>query len=531
MEATSLRNNLAPESLTRSFSVEVPATRKLRAFLHSSKKQGGATSSRPFLHAPLEFGGWKPALLPFFYRGSAGPGRWGNFSRSSLLFPRFLRGEGSFPKHLRRPEVRRLQRRPLNRLPGFHILTTRNRKLTSVSEIPPAKAGNELRSRLLLLTLIFFGLLAVLILLATEFWLRHSYLGDSNEPRDHAEETWYLPVRLRGDYEGVMWDIPFATNTYGFRDEPPLDPVPPEGEFRILSLGDSIGFGLGVPSRDRYGQVLQRELNKPPGAFRFRVVNASGQGYSPSSYAAYIHREGLELNPDLVLVQIELCNDVTDEALLGWSSGVEAGLPGGVRGGRYVVGWDGQLLGTWSRGPYFFEKTYTYTLILRKILESLYRISPTEPFHSTRGLTYYAMGYEKFLLDRHRIDSGWKRLFGALEGIRDLLERERIPFLLMLVPSRFVFQQDAPVHALFARKLMDRAIEQCRSRQIPYLDLSHDLRQAGGSELYFDFAHLTSEGNRITGRVLAHELRRRYLVPGGEEPKPTPPPIRKRSIG
>ena len=35
MEETSLRTNLAPESLTRSFSVEVPATRELRAFLHS----------------------------------------------------------------------------------------------------------------------------------------------------------------------------------------------------------------------------------------------------------------------------------------------------------------------------------------------------------------------------------------------------------------------------------------------------------------------------------------------------------------
>ena len=385
-----------------------------------------------------------------------------------------------------------------------------------------------MRSRLLLLAFIFFGLLAVLILLGTEFWLRHSYLGESREPRDHAEETRYLPVRMKGDYEGVFWDIPFVTNAYGFRDEPPLDPVPPEGEFRILSLGDSIGFGLGVPSRDRYGQVLQRELNHSPGPYRFRVVNAGGQGYSPSSYAAYIYREGLALNPDLVLVQIELCNDVTDEALLGWPSGIEAGLPGSVRGGRYVVSWDGKLLGSWSRGPYFFEKTYTYTVLLRKTLESLYRIAPTEPFHSTRGLTYYAMGYEKFLLDRQRIDSGWRRLFGALEGLRDLLERERVPFLLILVPSRFVFQKEAPEHALFARKLMDRALEQCRSRKIPYLDLSHDLEQAGGSELYFDFAHLTSEGNGIVGRVLARELRRRSLgigeanTPGASAGSPRP---------
>ena len=368
-----------------------------------------------------------------------------------------------------------------------------------------------MRSRLFLLALVFFGILAVLVLLATEFWLRHSFLGASAEPRDHAEETWYLPVRLRGDYEGVMWGIPFSTNARGFRDEPPLDPIPPEGEFRILSLGDSIGFGLGVPAEDRYGEVLQRELNRSPGASRFRVLNASGQGYSPSSYAAYLYHEGLELNPDLVLIQVELCNDVTDEALLGWSSPAGENQPGSVRGGRYVVGWDGNLLGTWSQGPYFFEKTYTYTVLLRKLLESLNRIRPAEPFHSARGLTYYAMGYEKYLLDGHRIDAGWNRLFGALEGARDLLEGENVPLLVMLVPSRFVFQEEAPEHALFARRLMDRAIEQCRSRQLPYLDLTHDLARAGGPELYFDFAHLTGEGNRISGRVLARELRQRYL--------------------
>ena len=53
--------------------------------MKSGVSKGGATSSRPFVHAPAEFGGWKPALLPFFYRVSAGPGRWGIFSLSSFL--------------------------------------------------------------------------------------------------------------------------------------------------------------------------------------------------------------------------------------------------------------------------------------------------------------------------------------------------------------------------------------------------------------------------------------------------------------
>ena len=50
MGETRLRTKLSPVFLTRSSSVEVPATRKLRTCLHSflyfsSKKQGGATSS------------------------------------------------------------------------------------------------------------------------------------------------------------------------------------------------------------------------------------------------------------------------------------------------------------------------------------------------------------------------------------------------------------------------------------------------------------------------------------------------------
>ena len=49
----------------------------------SAGPEGGAISSRPFLHAPAEFGGWKPALLPFFYRASAGP-EGGAISRSGV---------------------------------------------------------------------------------------------------------------------------------------------------------------------------------------------------------------------------------------------------------------------------------------------------------------------------------------------------------------------------------------------------------------------------------------------------------------
>ena len=373
-----------------------------------------------------------------------------------------------------------------------------------------------MRPRLLflLLTLILLSITLVI----SELWLRYSYLGEADERRDHAEETTYLPARLKADYQGIMWGVPFKTNRHGFRDEEDLDRSPAPREVRILSLGDSIGFGLGIPATDHYGKVLERGLTVWQESVRFRVINAAGQGFSPSGYSVYLRHEGLEFEPRLVIAEIELCNDVSDEAFLYWeSSEDEPDLPTAVRGGRYIVGWDGNLLGTYSRGPYLFEKTYTYTVLLRRVLNLLYRINPTEPFHSNAGVTYYILGFERYLLDEARIELGWNRLFRAVLAIQKILAKQDIPFLLIILPSRFVFEERAPQHSRFARALVERALSWAQSHQVPHLDCTDLLRKGGGAKLYFDFAHLTAEGNRVLGEALDREIRHRLpelrLVP------------------
>ncbi len=366
-----------------------------------------------------------------------------------------------------------------------------------------------MRPRLLLLVLLL--ILGLITVTFSEFWLRSSYLGEAAESRDHAEETSYLPARLKPNYQGSMWGIPFKTNRYGFRGEEDFDYRPEPGQVRILSLGDSIGFGLGIPAAEHYGKVLERGLDGQDERVRVRVINAAGQGFSPSGYCVYLRREGLRFEPDLVIAEIELCNDVSDEAFLYWeSSDEQPNLPTAVRGGRYVVGWDGNLLGTSSLGPYAFEKTYTYTVLLHRVLNLLYRIDPTEPFHSTAGVTYYILGFERYLLDQERIEAGWKRLFRAVEGMHQVLAEQEIPFLLLVLPSRFVFEEHAPQHSRFARGLVQRTLEWAESAQIPHLDCTDALGQGGGSSLYFDFAHLTAEGNRVLGQALYAEVVSRF---------------------
>lgn len=364
-------------------------------------------------------------------------------------------------------------------------------------------------SRLYLITLGLFAILAVVFLTAIELYLKWSAAAEAPEHRDHVIETPYLPVKFKPDYKGQFWNIPFSTNRFGFRDEENLAQEPGTNEVRVLSLGDSIGFGLGIPPESHYTQIAERLINPLPREKTIRLINAGGQGYSPSGYYVYLKHEGKKLRPDLVLVEIELCNDVTDEALLRWQVPPNGVYPDRIVGGRYLVSWDGHLIGTYSIGSYFFEKTYLYTEFIRRLLFLSHRISPQEPFHSQPGAqVYYSLGFDRYLLNTERLEQGWDRLFRALEGLYSFCKENDMEFLLMLMPSRYLYEEKEP-YTSYAQNIFDRAIAKAHSRKLPMIDISTVIEQAGGKELFFDFAHLTMEGNRAVGKALAEELSRR----------------------
>lgn len=363
--------------------------------------------------------------------------------------------------------------------------------------------------KLYLLSAASFLLVSLVVFWIAELLIRHSVLSSSTERRDHLVETSYIPVKLKSHYQGIFWEVPFSTNQYGFRGESDFSKTPETGEYRILSLGDSIGFGLGILSSTHYSQVLERNLNQKTSSQKFHVINAGGQGYSPSNYYVYLKHEGLQFRPRMVIVEIELCNDITDEALLHWEMERDKSETlRAVRGGRYILSWDGNLLATYSVGSYFFEKTYVYTDLLRRSLNLLYRLSPTEPFHSQsqNGVCYYNLGFDKYLLDEQRVESGWQRTFRSLVATHRLLEENAIPFLLMIMPSRYMFDEDCGAWSTFAGQLVKRAVGEAQQIGLPYLDLSQAIEEGGGSRLYFDFAHLTEAGNRAVGEALAEYL-------------------------
>lgn len=93
----------------------------------------------------------------------------------------------------------------------------------------------------------------------------------------------------------------YRTNGSGYRGRE-LGPRREPGVFRILCLGDSCTFGLGVREDETFAAELQRLLDVAyDGRLRFEVANLGVTGYTSFQSRRQIERELPRLEPDLVV--------------------------------------------------------------------------------------------------------------------------------------------------------------------------------------------------------------------------------------
>jgi lysophospholipase L1-like esterase len=108
-----------------------------------------------------------------------------------------------------------------------------------------------------------------------------------------------LIFRHKPSWETHYGDVRVTYNERGLRDRPILPKG--EDEYRILALGDSVTFGTGVDQDKTFAArlepLLQGRLHRP-----VRVINSGVGGYNTVQEVTYFKRDGLPLQPDLVLL-------------------------------------------------------------------------------------------------------------------------------------------------------------------------------------------------------------------------------------
>lgn len=122
------------------------------------------------------------------------------------------------------------------------------------------------------------------------------------------------------------------TNSLGFRmDEFSVEK--PNDEFRILMLGDSMTFGYGVEVAENLPSRLEKKLNEylmknGVNGKKVKIINAGfADGKSPDTYYLYLKKLGVDLKPDLLIINYFINNDVADLDDTVWEKVDSEGLP------------------------------------------------------------------------------------------------------------------------------------------------------------------------------------------------------------
>jgi lysophospholipase L1-like esterase len=164
----------------------------------------------------------------------------------------------------------------------------------------------------------YLALCTALILLGMEAAVRLRGLAPCPSPRDTLfMPDSILPYRLRpsvtivGRSDSDEFDFRYQHNRLGFRG-PEISREKPPNVFRIVALGDSFTYGLGVDYENTFAHRLELLFNAREGNhLHIEVINAGIPRFYPEAERRLLEHYVLNLAPNLVLV-IFVPNDVID---------------------------------------------------------------------------------------------------------------------------------------------------------------------------------------------------------------------------
>jgi lysophospholipase L1-like esterase len=300
-------------------------------------------------------------------------------------------------------------------------------------------------------------------------------------------------------YGEAEFHVDVTHNALGFRG-PEVSPAKPPGGIRVLMLGDSFTYGIGVADDESFSARL--EALDP----RLEVLNTGVNGYGTAQELLLLRDQGLALDPDVVIVNF-FWNDV------GNNFGRKFPLFE-LKAGELV--WPEPMVvdevqpapkrRQWLRHSYVYRFVSDRLKILSYRLKLLLNI-PLE----TRD---FVLNYER--------EAAWQLTGALIRAIRDEAasvgahRRRRDPRSGAGRVRRERARVEPEEYAVQERV---RAI--CEPLRIPVIDLIPALREefelAGQGLYYPKDRHLKARGHTAVARALQAELGRLGLLPAAQD--------------
>ena len=282
------------------------------------------------------------------------------------------------------------------------------------------------------------------------------------------------------------YNVYVKINSAGLRDKEFPSYKDPD-IYRILALGDSFTFGIGVNSEETYPKILETLLNQTPISSKLRkyeVMNAGVDGYGTEQEYTYLMELVTRYHPDLVIIGL-YSNDIADVMQGIPSSNIRTKIKTNLYFLSYLRGM--QIL---------LEKRYN-----EKIFEKSMHIYEDD----------YSADFVKSI----------NRTKEYLVKIRDLSRVNTAKTLILIIPScleisRLEWEKKGLLHFyddVFFKKNMskfsDLFTEFGKTEKIDTLPLLPVFRNSTIGPLYFTKdMHLTKEGHRLAAETIYTYLRK-----------------------
>jgi hypothetical protein len=359
------------------------------------------------------------------------------------------------------------------------------------------------------------------------------------EPREVIREFFERPDPVlhhrfipgaRGRHRTLEFDAGYEINSLGLRNKE-IPRAKPAGMSRILMLGDSFTEGNGVDEQETFSSRLQAMLDQAGFGARWQVVNAGVGSYSPLLEYIYLKNEGLDLQPDLVILNFDLSDVYDDIQYTRLAAFDPKGDPVAVRAepGREKGTWPIEVLVGFK--DLVKKHTRTYNFVRRRIGGYIEAARHQANFSGDVRFDKYAMLRE---VGEGQDDSAWTLTYGYLVKIRDLLKARGIDFWVTVYPyglqlsprewdggRRFWGFETGKVYSTRPQALVERF---CRAKGIPVVNMCEDFKELSRSvyPLYYEYdGHWRPAGHQLVATLLYRALVP-YLQAGASAPATGP---------
>ena len=327
-----------------------------------------------------------------------------------------------------------------------------------------------------------------------------------------------LVYRLKRNYSAVYqqpeFEIQETTNDLGLREEY-IFPKRPTTT-RILGLGDSFSYSNSVNLEDTFFKQVEHRLNTAGGP-RVEVLNGAVPAYSTIQEFRYLERDGIKLDPDVVLLGFYVGNDFQDsqelfDSLQRPTIDVEDGQ---LRANEFFPSarYDKQerflRTATLQLRAFFASNSALYVFLRERFSETLWRLglrnNPPPPDFCAKIMS-------------PSMEKGWAVTQKVLRQMAEFCELRKIRLIVVTLPTQYQVHEDLWTHHVTTFELnpAEYDLEKpqallkdfCMKEGIEQVDVLPAMRAAARDErLFYPIAsYMTPSGHALVARVVSEYL-------------------------